>query len=307
MKTSNLIILVGSITVGFLFFGQGCLPEKDSGSKATGQGNGDYYGGMQNADFQKITSAIEGASQALGKVDSKQFNLSDPQSGEGETVPADANCQWAHLRECNDGKQGAIFNACPTENPDITYYGFQALAFTDQTCSNNDPGDTFLHSFLILFVNTKTGATSAVSTLKHKDYREVEMGGGESFTLLADGFAYNLLGRRITYNGLLVKIDISQRTPQPIVFSEDPQTKDRFVSGYFETNHNIAEFSSHIGFENVKWEPTNCCYPTSGTASVEFTGKVIGKGLAKFTGCGKADITINTETRSVDFSPCPGI
>ena len=283
--------------------GQGCLSDS-SGPKAPGQGNGDYYGGLQEADFEKVRDAVEAASKALGNVDNRQMNLSDPQSGEGEVVPADLNCQWAHLRECKDGKQGAAFNNCPTNNPDITYYGFQGLEFSNQTCTSVDPGDSFLHAYLILFVNNKSGVTSGLSTLKHKDYREKELGGGEQFALLENGFSYNLLGRRITYNGHLIKIDISQRTAEPIVFTEQ-NNGDRIVSGQFETNHNIAKFSSMIGFDSVRWEPANCCHPVEGTASVEFSGSLIGKASVTFTGCGTADITIENQTMGMEFSPCP--
>lgn len=259
---------------------------------------------MQDADFLKVTAAIEGASKALGKVDVKEQNITDPQGSNSGGAPAEEACQWAHLRQCTDGKQGAFFNTCATDNPDVFYYGFQSLTFSDPTCKNDDPGDNFLHSFLILFVNAKNGVTSAVSTLKHKDYRDVEMGGAELFTLLQNGFSYHMLGRRLTYNGYFLKVDISQRTPQPIIFIENQEASERFVSGYLETNHNIAKFTSLIGFDNVKWEPANCCYPVSGTASVEFSGSVIGKAAVKFTSCERAEITINSETRQVDLAAC---
>ncbi len=108
-------------------------------------------------------------------------------------------------------------------------------------------------------------------------------------------------------NGTSKIFDHTISTPTPLQFTDTQIGNDfqRTVnSGELDISHNLAKFTVHETFSNVKWDYKQCeCLPVSGSLNVTVTdnttGNNLGSGNIQFTGCDSKDVTY--QGRSIHF------
>jgi len=99
-------------------------------------------------------------------------------------------------------------------------------------------------------------------------------------------------------------IDISLRTTAPLVLTGISGDSLTVASGTVEVIHNLAEYTATFTSENLVYDSSACCYPTSGTISVAYDGSITGTGSVAFGSCGTATFTRNSVEKAVTLAGC---
>jgi hypothetical protein len=209
----------------------------------------------------------------------------------------------ARFAECIDGVKQVSYMDCSIGNTRFVKSGSVKLEYSNESCLMDELGDSVVRTFDVTRTGPMGGFLHTFSN-SHIDYRGNDIFGGSELTKTEDGYSLEIIGKNKTLQKRHRKFDISVRTISPLeIVGKLTRANRRIANGELEVNHNLAEFTALYNAQNLTWE-SECCYPTSGTLSVTFTGTVEGSASIAFNGCGQAQLTKDDKVHDLTFNYC---
>jgi len=204
---------------------------------------------------------------------------------------ADACGVPAIKNACSSGVRSATYESCSGRR--ANYSGSVTLTFSEDSCRMSQSGDYVVRTVQMErsgFFGRTIETTSDTST----DYRGQSIGGGTKIERTGlTAFEVSILGvhKTSTLANGEQGFDIHTRTTSPLVISGQLNGTRTVNSGVVEVSHNLAEFLATFTLSNLEYNAAECCYPISGSISVEYTGSRTGTRTIEFDGsCGSANI-----------------
>ena len=182
--------------------------------------------------------------------------------------------------------------------------GTVTLTYSSSACNLASANDSVTRTYDMTVTGPRGGSLRRFTTV-HTDYRGNSISGGGRITKTASGYTLEVLGnnRVLSANGNSL-FDISVRTTSPINVTGGLLRAGRVMDGgAVEVIHNKAQFTATWIPSQVTWT-AGCCYPTSGTASLELSGSQTGTASVTFTGCGTATVTKGDTTKDITLANC---
>lgn len=309
---NQILKLILVLTIILIGLGQNCSDPGDDGSlsPSSGQGNGDYYGGLHESELKKVTLEIEEQSERLVQISSESGFVDQPKAliTAGSLNPIPTNrCMAVHDQLCSNKARMITYQGCEFGGRShISLWGAHSTTYTQDACRISDANDRVHNQYFLTFVNTRNGYRATADTAQALDYRGQEIGGGEVVVKRSPGVRYEILGKhhRVIHRNAATLRDISQRTLIPIEFTNHRGRIDReIVAGSIETSHNLARYTSLTSYDRVQWNE-NCCYPVGGRISFEFSGTVNFKAQVQFKSCGQATIQARSQSADIELKAC---
>ena len=207
---------------------------------------------------------------------------------------------------CNAGNRRASYTDCPIGTSGLRYSGTIDLQYSDAACNLNI--NDSLNRSLNYTRNTVLGGRIEVSSDSHTDYRGNVIGGGAKITRTG-ATSYSLEHRgirrqRISATGTTT-VDISLRTTTDFNFSGYGSGNILVGGGVMEIIHNNAEYVAQIQASDLSFSPATCCYPRSGSISINYSGSRSGEATARFgPGCGNLTLTSAGTDTTLELDGC---
>ena len=203
---------------------------------------------------------------------------------------------FALLETCtengDDDYREKVYEDCKIALTAIYLDGSVRLSYTANNCAYSI-NDSITRTYNLSFTRN-LGGTFYVSSESHTNYLDDTIGGGATIEKIdTNKYEVSLNGKHrwATYNGITI-INHSLHTDSPVTVTDDTILTrfDRVVDGgSLKIDHNIAKYTTTIVPSAVTWGSSGCCYPTSGSFAVSFSGSISGSGTLTFaTTCGKA-------------------
>jgi len=183
------------------------------------------------------------------------------------------------------------------------------LTFSNGTnCLNpsiSNPGDYFIRSGSFT-LNGPRGSLET-TTAAHVSYQGESIGGGAKVTRQADGS----LGVDVLGGTKILKVssgdeimDISIRTKKTVTMNQLRRAGRVITGGELEIIHNLARFNAVHTYSGLTWGEAGCCYPTSGTIDIAFSGNLDGTAQVVFNGCGSFTVTRGADSAVFSLANC---
>lgn len=210
----------------------------------------------------------------------------------------------ARSDSCSSGVKSASYSNCSVGRQ--TYSGDVTLNFSDSSCSMSSINDYVVRTVDL----SRTGffnSTITTSSADHLDYRGNTIGGGSKLTRTGIGsLSLRMLGvRKLRTRATGASVyDIQSRTTSDLQLVGTWDGNRTIQSGSLEVIHNLAQYTATFSFDNVQYNKATCCYPTSGSISVAYSGSVSGNATVTFASCGVATIVNNGVTKNLNLAGC---
>ncbi|MCB9094887.1 MAG: hypothetical protein H6621_07445 [Halobacteriovoraceae bacterium] len=239
-------------------------------------------------------------------------NLIDDLNGEdfnSESLKAalvDACSSRAIDQTCSSGVRTANYNECTLGSTQITFEGQVTLSYSNSLCDLSD-NENVIRTFNLVRTNP-LGSTVLVTSQNRVNYEGDTIGGGSKlFRLSSSNYELKILGKnlvRTLVNGN-VGYNISMATDSNIEISGGLSRSSRTLnSGELYFYHNNSQYTARYTFQDVGYQSA-CCYPTSGSIDIEYSGNKSGSATITFNNsCGNATIDIDDETSAITFDGC---
>lgn len=215
-----------------------------------------------------------------------------------------ASCVRPGLLTCSNGLKSTQFDECDQSNGRVKASGQIDLDYSDAACGLTAVGSSVTRTFSYALTGAQNGELNVTSD-SLEDYRGNLIGGGSTLTRVTGGYQLAILGQHkiLTRNGRQIR-NHSLRTLSPIEVSVGLARDQRVISnGELEVAHNLAGMTAVYRSQNLEWSQT-CCYPVSGSMTVEYSGSKEGTATIDFLTCGQAQVQIGDEVKNVEFSYC---
>jgi hypothetical protein len=207
-----------------------------------------------------------------------------------------AACADATFSACSNGMRTRAFSSCSLASV-ATLDGVVTLAFgSSPLCTLAATGDSV----------TRT-ASFTVSGLYGGMLTVTSPGGGQTLTKTATGFEYTVGGmeRTLTGPGGRTLFDVITQTTAPIEITGGSRADLVIVSGALKVNHRLAGYSVTLTPNNLAWSAScNCAVSGSLTGTVSGGPHDGRSATVELTGCGEADVTIDSQTDSITLDRC---
>lgn len=205
---------------------------------------------------------------------------------------------------CSNGVKAKDYTSCTIGGTFQELEGNVSLTYSNSNCSLSSVNDEVVRTYdytreLI------TGATVQTTSEIRQDYEGTSVGGGAKLVKVANGYNLSINGKhkiRKRSDGKTV-LDISIRTTSPINFSTLARSQRTIDGGSLVLANNLAEYKITLTPDSLQFTG-DCCYPTSGTLSVVYSGSVSGSGSVTFTSCGQATVSKDADSFDIDFDSC---
>ena len=252
-----------------------------------------------------VGDSVESAVTTVG-------GILDEQSGGGFAVESTeatfAVCSGRAVdASCSGAIRSASYAGCSLGLGLFTLTGSVSLTYSSDaicTAGLGNVGDYVIRTYDLAVMGPR-GGTLRRFTSAHTDYEGDSISGGGKLTRTAGGYQVEVLGNtRVLSVGGTDVFDISVRTTSPISATGLPRASRTLNGGALEIIHNLAEYTATWVPANLSWS-AGCCYPTSGSATISFSGSKSGTATVQFTGCGAA--TVSNEdgaTKELTFTNC---
>ncbi len=256
-----------------------------------------------------IADSVEMAITSIGSVgdeeEGEELSTSNLLSVQSAEIDTEEVCSGRAVEsDCVNGLKVKNYN-CNIGESDQTLVGYVSLDYSDITeCSVDQEGESVVRTF----EKTRTtswGAEIRTTSVERSDFEGDTYGGGGKITTINGGYELEILGKHRIRTGSQGKsrLDISMKTSSPI-FMNQLKRKDRLVDGgALEISHNLAKYKVTLEPNNLSYSE-GCCYPTSGTIDVTFSGIISGIGTVNFNSCGNATVTRGNESHDIEFYSC---
>jgi hypothetical protein len=263
------------------------------------------------------TAVVETAAAAVGDVSDEQANENYAvlqssnsmskyalvQSLIFPSAHASGFCGRAVAANCSQGMREADYSDCnPTLNTSLD--GFVRLTYSQSACTLSSTGDTVTRTY-DLTLSGPHGGVATVSSASASDYRGTNYGGGGVLTKTASGYSVDVLGKHIALNFRSIPLySVSIRTLSTLQLTGTLSRASRvWSSGQLEVNHNLAGFTAVFQPSNLQWT-SGCCYPVSGSLSVQYSGSRTGSATVTFNGCGTANYSDGVQQKTIALNYC---
>lgn len=275
---------------------------------------------QNSADSAEVVSpeaaVVEAAASSVGDISDEQANenyavvrtesLSKYAILENLLFPkatASGFCGRAVSATCSQGMREADYSDC---NPTLstTLDGFVRLTYSEAACTLSSSGDTVARTY-DLTLSGPHGGVATVSSAAASDYRGTSYGGGGVLTKTASGYSIDVLGKHIALNFRSIPLyNVSIRTLSTLQLTGTLSRSNRvWSSGQLEVNHNLAGFTAVFQPSNLQWS-SSCCYPVSGSLSVQYSGSRTGSATVTFNGCGTANYSDGVQQKTIALNYC---
>lgn len=205
---------------------------------------------------------------------------------------------------CNSGVKSQTYSACQLGSSPYLMSGDVDLTYSNGACALSNDGDSVNRTYDVQ-IDGPRGGLLEISSASHNNYLGETLGGGGQLTKTSGGWEIDIAGKHkvLTANSRQL-FDISVHTTNPLNVYNTLSRNGRVIDGgTFKVDHNRAKFSAAYSPSNLTWQ-SSCCYPTSGSISVSYTGSVSGSGSVNFLECGVAQLNYNGKSRIVQLSYC---
>jgi hypothetical protein len=212
-------------------------------------------------------------------------------------------CGRAVAANCSMGMREADYDSCnPTSSTSLD--GFVRLTYSESACTLSVNGDTAARTY-DLALSGPHGGVATVTSASASDYRGTSYGGGGVLTKTASGYDIDILGKHIQLNYRNIPLySVSIRTLSTLQLTGTLDRSNRtWTSGQLEVNHNIAGFTAILQPTNLQWS-SSCCYPVSGSLSVQYSGSRTGSATVTFNGCGTANYSDSVQQKTIALNYC---
>jgi hypothetical protein len=218
------------------------------------------------------------------------------------------SCQgYAVGDTCSNGIKQASYSSCPLGNTGNTFSGTVTLTYSRvATCVLGTTGETVTRTTDLsrgAAFGSKIQSTSETRT----DYRGISIGGGAQMIRNSTNYALDLAGihKIKRSSGGDTIFDVSMRTTNLLNLSDPTVSPISVSSGTLEVVHNTGKWVATLATTGLTYNYGTCCYPTSGSISVSYTGSVKQTGTITFDGeCGTANYSDGTNSTSVALLGC---
>ncbi len=216
---------------------------------------------------------------------------------------AESLCQRAIYASCNSGVRRADYSSCAiTLRSNLE--GYVQLQYSQASCSLSGIGDSVTRTY-DLQLSGPRGGVARVSSATAADYRNQSYGGGGTLARTASGHSVQVNGKHLelSFRGRPL-YNVSVRTLANLGLSGGLSRSGRTLDGgQLEVNHNLAGFTAVYEPHNVQWSGS-CCYPSSGSIDVTYSGARTGSATLTFLSCGLAQLVNGTETKTIQMNYC---
>lgn len=282
----------------FLFFGCGALNEDDLI--------------LNDKSFSKsVEVAISSLSGAADdhENESYAFNKSMYENIESILNPISKayaiSCSGrAGNSSCTNGVKSKSYLSCTIEGTYQELEGSVSLTYSDNNCSLNSLNDEVVRTYDYTR-ELVTGAIVQTTSEIRQDYEGNSVGGGAKLVKVANGYSLTINGKhKIRKRATGEKVlDISIRTTSPITFTSLDRASRIISGGALVLANNMSEYKITLSPENLQFTG-DCCYPTSGSLNLEYSGGVSGSGNVTFTSCGQATVSKDADSFDISFDSC---
>ncbi len=209
---------------------------------------------------------------------------------------ADA-CTLQTFSACSAGSRSKMFSSCSIGA--ATLDGTVTLTFSQMDCSVMNVGDYVTRNADF----TLTGPRAATLTVSSD-------GGGQKVTKTTSGWAYTVLGmHRVAKDSKGNEVfNIDTKTLTDISVTGPKRAGRVMNGGQLQITHNLAHYTTVITPNNVTWDGTcNCAVSGSWSGTVTNEAGKSEDFNIEITGCGKATVTTQKQTKNVTFDRCGGL
>jgi hypothetical protein len=249
----------------------------------------------------QLGAAVEAAVTALAAAP-------DEIEGEGFATASEATllatCSGrAGDQPCVGNARTVTYNECLIPGTTFPLNGAINLEYTSNSCSLATSGDSV----------TRTGNTSrstrvgtaTVSSADHVDYQGRKVGGGIRLSRVSStDYVVQILGLHKVYTTSQDYSILHTSASQVTTSSGLLERNGRIINGgVIELRHNVANYNVSIQPQQLRFE-ASCCFPTSGTLRLTYSGSIVGQGSVNFTGCGTATISALSQQTDIQLRNC---
>lgn len=244
--------------------------------------------------------AVSGSRKGIAGCDHAAGACSVTAAGPGATGTRTVNYNCAQDEETSEklkGKTVLSYTVTPSIGPAPTF-----------TVTDGTPDCTLDIGETVTITGTTTHSGPVPGTLIRSTLNlpvfnlDVPVVGGGTYITRngSTSLAMTILNKNVRQNLLngASNVDVSVQTRDAAV---PPNLTDlyitgsgargsRSVTGTVSAYHNGKQFSATYLFTNVTWGDANCCWPTSGSATVTYSGSESGSESISFSGCGAVNI-----------------
>ena len=212
----------------------------------------------------------------------------------------------AIVRTCTSGIRYNEYENCTIPGTNQILDGSVTLTYSD---SVNCDLDSINESVTRTYDYTRTtswGATIRTFSEDSTDFEGNSYGGGATVTKTASGYELTINGKHKKRTSAFGRssMDISLRTENALTITGGLSRVNRVVNGgQIVLAHNLAQYKVNLEPVNLQYS-SSCCYPTSGTINIVYTGQVSGSGSVTFNGCGEATATRDGEIFELELNSC---
>jgi len=211
----------------------------------------------------------------------------------------------AVTQPCVSGIKIKNYTNCSIGVSDHQLNGSVSLTYSDTTNCNIDSNGEFVTRTYDVTRTTPWGAKIRTFSTSKTDYEGDTYGGGTRLEQTGSGYELTILGKhktRTSSNGRS-RLDLSINTETPISFNQLTRSGRIVDGGSLIIAHNLAKYKMTLQPNNLGYS-ANCCYPTSGSIDISYSGSVNGSGLVSFSSCGKATVTKDSKSYDIEFYSC---
>lgn len=214
-----------------------------------------------------------------------------------------ASCSRAASAMCSAGVKSETYSDC-TGIYGRSFQGNVTLTYSDSSCSLSSNGDSVVRTYDVSIAGPRGGVVTSSSDT-HTNYLGASLGGGGQLTKTVTGWDLDIMGKHKSFarNGTTY-FDISVSTTSSIKVSGTLARTSRILDGgSLVVDHNVAGFTTTLTPSNLTFT-AGCCYPTSGTMAVVYSGAKTGSGSVTFNGCGTASLNVGSSSKDINLSYC---
>lgn len=251
-----------------------------------------------------LEAAVTGASGAVDDASNETVIAQSTQSFWGRMLLSDAMAACSRALTNTGG--GNCTRDVNCDNGVYLWSGNVQLSFANgASCSLTGSGDSF--NRLVNFTRTGPRGTLQTTSSNRVAWDGSTIGGGIGITQTdaMGSIEVDILGQHkiLTRTGGRTVFDVSFSTSSPLQMNQLARSGRVISSGTMVIHHNRAEFTAEHTISSLSYS-SGCCYPTSGSVSSTFSGRINGTGSISFNGCGSFVATLNGQSKSFSLANC---
>lgn len=229
--------------------------------------------------------------------------LADEVSGESFSR---SSCTRASSETCSSGVKSATYSSCSISGTTYSLTGSVDLTYSQTTdCTMNLPADYVVRTYDYTISGTRGGSLQ-VTSASATDYRGTSISGGGKITKTLGGYTAQILGKHkiLSFRGSEIMNHSMISLSASTITGTLARSSRSLTGGEIEIIDNRNEFVATVTPTSLQWS-SSCCYPLSGSLSMELSGSKSGTVTVVFSStCGTATYTANGSSRNINLKYC---